>query len=91
MIRPKVGEDVIDIQRGTGAIGSAIDKLRLDPASYAYQKFKTSGNPILNDEYWTEAAKRGETNLLIDLLTKNTEKSEQTGEPIKNVYYDKLI
>lgn len=91
MIRPKVGEDVIDIQRGTGAIGSAIDKLRLDPASYAYQKFKTSGNPYLNDEYWTEAAKRGETNALIDLLSKNTEKSEQTGEVIKNVYYDKLM
>lgn len=91
MIRPKVGEDVIDIQRGTGAIGSAIDKLRLDPASYAYQKFKTSGNPYLNDEYWTEAAKRGETDALIDLLTKNTEKSEQTGEVIKNVYYDKLM
>lgn len=91
MIRPKVGEDVIDIQRGTGAIGSAIDKLRLDPASYAYQKFKTSGNPYLNDEYWTEAAKRGETNALIDLLTKNTEKNEQTGEVIKNVYYDKLM
>jgi hypothetical protein len=91
MIRPKVGEDVIDIQRGTGAIGSAIDKLRLDPASYAYQKFKTSGNPYLNDEYWTEAAKRGETNALIDLLAKNTEKSEQPGEAIKNVYYDKLM
>ena len=91
MIRPKVGEDVIDIQRGTGAIGSAVDKLRLDPASYAYQKFKTSGNPYLNDEYWTEAAKRGETNALIDLLAKNTEKSEQTGEVIKNVYYDKLM
>lgn len=92
MIRPKVGEDVIDIQRGTGAIGSAIDKLRLDPASYAYQKFKTSGNPyLINDEYWTEAAKRGETDVLIDLLAKNTEKSEQTGEPIKNVYYDKLM
>lgn len=91
MIRPKVGEDVIDIQRGTGAIGSAIDKLRLDPASYAYQKFKTSGNPYLNDEYWTEAAKRGETDALIDLLAKNTEKSEQTGEVIKNVYYDKLM
>lgn len=91
MIRPKVGEDAIDIQRGTGAIGSAIDKLRLDPASYAYQKFKTSGNPYLNDEYWTEAAKRGETDALIDLLSKNTEKSEQTGEPIKNVYYDKLM
>lgn len=91
MIRPKVGEDVIDIQRGTGAIGSAIDKLRLDPASYAYQKFKTSGNPYLNDEYWTEAAKRGETDALIDLLSKNTEKSEQTGEVIKNVYYDKLM
>ncbi len=91
MIRPKVGEDVIDIQRGTGAIGSAIDKLRLDPTSYAYQKFKTSGNPYLNDEYWTEAAKRGETNALIDLLAKNTEKSEQTGESIKNVYYDKLM
>lgn len=91
MIRPKVGEDVMDIQRGTGAIGSAIDKLRLDPTSYAYQKFKTSGNPYLNDEYWTEAAKRGETNALIDLLAKNTEKSEQTGEAIKNVYYDKLM
>jgi len=91
MIRPKVGEDVMDIQRGTGAIGSAIDKLRLDPTSYAYQKFKTSGNPYLNDEYWTEAAKRGETNALIDLLAKNTEKSEQTGESIKNVYYDKLM
>lgn len=91
MIRPKVGEDVMDIQRGTGAIGSAIDKLRLDPTSYAYQKFKTSGNPYLNDEYWTEAAKRGETNALIDLLAKNTEKSEQTGDSIKNVYYDKLM
>lgn len=91
MIRPKVGEDAIDIHRGTGAIGSAIDKLRLDPASYIYQKFKTSGNPYLNDEYWTEAAKRGETNALIDLLAKNTEKSEKTGEPIKNVYYDKLM
>ena len=55
-----------------------------DPAAYYYQKFKNNNNKHLRDDYWAEAATRGELDYLIQYL-QDTEK-----EDYKNDMYDIL-
>lgn len=57
--------------RGSGQLGKSTDFLKNDPASYYYQKFKDQGNKYLRDDMWSEAAKRGETAVLIDNLQRS--------------------
>lgn len=54
--------------RGSDKIGSTKDYLKGDPVSYYYDKFKQENNPYLRDDMWAEAAKRGESNQLIQAL-----------------------
>ena len=71
IIKSKVGTDIVDITRGSGALGYKEDYLQFsDPATYYYEKFKRTGNKYLSDDMWTEAAKRGETASIVDLLNK---------------------
>lgn len=68
--RPKVGTDISDIVRGSGTLGKTTDYLKSDPASYYYQKFISQGSKYIRDDMWTEAARRGETAALIDLISR---------------------
>lgn len=79
-VRPKVGTDISDKYRGSGALAPSYSYLMADPASYYYEKFKREGNQYLDDEMWTEAAKRGETASLINLLTKRDELDAKQSE-----------
>lgn len=54
------------VKRGGGQMTSYYDYLKNDPASYFYQQLKDS--PFLKNQYWTEAANRGELDHLIYLL-----------------------
>ena len=54
--------------RGSGQLNSINAYLQSDPVSYFYQKLKDSKNEFLRDDYWTEAAKRGESENLVALL-----------------------
>ena len=58
--------------RGSGKIGSTLDYLkRNDPTQYYYEKLKSENNQYLRADMWAEAAKRGETEYLIDSLEKS--------------------
>lgn len=76
--RPKVGEDVIDVMKGQGGLATETDFLRhLDSASFEYEKLKKAENKYLDDKMWTEAALRGETSVLADLLTQREKLDKQ--------------
>ena len=76
--RPKVGEDVIDVMKGQGGLVTETDFLRhLDSASFEYEKLKKAENKYLDDKMWTEAALRGETSVLADLLTQREKLDKQ--------------
>jgi len=51
--------------RGTGKIDTINAYLRADPISYYYEKLKGEGNQYLRDDFWSEAARRGESEQLI--------------------------
>ena len=65
--RPKVTENK-DTQaaRGTGQLNSYDNVLRNDPATYYYNKLNK--NPYFREDFWSEAARRGESEQLISLL-----------------------
>ena len=54
------------VKRGGGQMTSYYDYLKNDPASYFYQQLKDS--PFLKNQYWTEAANKGELDHLVYLL-----------------------
>lgn len=57
--------------RGSGAIGTTYDYLKdVDPISYYYEKLKSTNNPYLKADMWSQAAKRGESNLLANYILK---------------------
>lgn len=57
--------------RGNGAIGTTYDYLReVDPISYYYEKLKSNNNPYLKADMWSQAAQRGESNLLANYILK---------------------
>lgn len=88
IIRPKIGEDRIDQFRGTGKLGSSLEYLKTsDPISYYYEKFKSSGNKYLRDDMWTESARRGESAILADILSKL--ETLQDAEDFDSAYLDK--
>ena len=58
----------VQAQRGTGQLNSIDTYLRNDPVSYFYKKFSESQNEFLRDDFWSEAARRGESDNLASLL-----------------------
>ena len=68
-VRNKVGSDRSDLYRGSGQLGSTLDYLMYnDPSTYYYQKLRSANNQYLRDDYWSEAARRGETDQLLAAL-----------------------
>ncbi len=68
-VRNKVGSDRSDLYRGSGQLGSTLDYLMYnDPSTYYYQKLRSTNNQYLRDDYWSEAARRGETDQLLASL-----------------------
>ena len=78
-------------RRGPGQLDSIDAYLRNDPTSYFYQKFSRSKNPYLRDDFWTEAARQGESESLIHLLemTKSDSFSSEAIEVLSG-YGDRL-
>lgn len=69
--RPQAIEYAVEqAGRGPGQLDSINAYLRNDPISYFYQKLSDDKNEFLRDDFWLEAAKRGESENLIDLLQK---------------------
>lgn len=69
-VRPTIGTDNIDKYRGSGFLGKTTDYLKVDPTTYFYEKFKSSNNEFLRDDYWSQAAQNGESDALIYYLSK---------------------
>lgn len=70
MERPKAEDYAIEsAKRGSGEIGASYDYLQYtDPITYYYEKLKSQNNPYLKVDMWAEAAKRGESNTLLNAL-----------------------
>ena len=52
-------------------ITSQFNFLKADPTSYFYQKYKSAGSRYVNDEMWTEAARRGQSDILAYYIDQN--------------------
>jgi len=77
--------------KGSGQLNSVNSYLKSDPVSYFYQKFKETGNEFLQDNYWTEAAKRGESENLASLLNStNSETFDRTAYDTLSGYGDRM-
>lgn len=64
---------VNDEDMDTGKIGASYDYLKtVNPTSYYYEKLKGQNNPMLLDNMFSEAALRGEENLLLSNLLNTT-------------------
>lgn len=69
-VKPKLGEYKKEEQLGTGALQKSFDYLKTsDPTAYYYNKLKYDKNEFLRDDMWNEAIRRGETELLTNLLS----------------------
>lgn len=71
--RPKVGEDTIDVYKGSGSLATENDILAgIDSISLEYEKLKklenSKGTNYLNDQMWVEASLRGEVGVLADAI-----------------------
>lgn len=67
--RPQATEYAVEqAGRGPGQLDSINAYLRNDPISYFYQKLSDDKNEFLRDDFWSEAAKRGESENLVGLL-----------------------
>ena len=88
--RPKVGEDISDKYRGSGALMSEDEYLKqIDPVSYYYNKLKDEAD--FDQNMWTESARRGESALLINTLNKRHEAQnsfDEKGNKIEQPEYD---
>lgn len=73
----------IEASRGSGQLNSINAYLKNDPVSYFYQKFKETGNEFLRDDFWSEAARRGESENLVSFLNNVDENFDKST-------YDKL-
>ena len=71
--------------RGSGEIATTYDYLKeVDPISYYYEKLKSTNNPYLNADMWSQAAQRGESNLLANYILKQP-KTNNTAEVNPNL------
>jgi hypothetical protein len=68
--------------RGTGKMGSVNTWMQSDPVAHYYQRLKDQGNTYLRDDMWAEAARRGESASLINML-------QQQKNVEKNTYFDR--
>ena len=77
--------------RGTGQLNPVNAYLRNDPVTYYYQKMSDSNQQYLRDDFWSEAAKRGESETLISLLqASNDDKVSKDAINAVTAYGDRL-
>ena len=93
---PQVAEDysVEAARRGTGEIGNTFDYLQYtNPTAYYYEKLKSQNSPYLRADMWSEAVKRGESNILLSTLMSQPKTEVETkfgaapSQAIENEYY----
>lgn len=78
-------------QRGIGQLNSVNAYLRNDPVTYYYQKMSDNNQQYLRDDFWSEAAKRGESETLISLLqASNDDKVSKDAINAVTAYGDRL-
>lgn len=71
-IRPKTGQDIVDINARSGGIGKSTDYiLKMDPSKYYYKMFKDENKIKVDNNMYAEAARRGEIENLAYLLNQN--------------------
>lgn len=86
-VRPKLGEYTAEKEIGTGALEKSYDYLKTsDPTAYYYNKLKHEKNEFLRDDMWNEAIRRGETQILANLLSERQKISK--GKEYSEAYKD---
>lgn len=85
MERPEAQDYKVELaQRGSGEIGTSYDYLKnTNPTLYYYEKLKAHNNPYVRDDMWSEAARRGETNLLLSKLLQTQGETVMTNEYVQ--------